>query len=261
MRLYLTPDDEIVLTAQTRLSSIVLGLIAYEVEVERLRLLTRIALPLTGGGTVDTITIRAGKALLETCQLYILSGTVKKGEVAAVVTVRRLSGGESYFGYASKALFPSSLAAVQAYPKPSDSSPDDGWYNRILVGTDPGAGAEVSETVPAGLDWELVATRVSFVTDATVANRRPHLIVDDGTNVLVQSPAPTDQGASTTTAYQWSSFGQQITTTGGNSLMVMPNVIKLEAGYRVRTSTVGIVAGDNYGAPVLTLRERLTLAR
>jgi len=42
---------------------------------------------------------------------------------------------------------------------------------RSIVGTTPGAGAEISETVPTNARWEPIAFTARFVASATVANR------------------------------------------------------------------------------------------
>lgn len=59
----------------------------------------------------------------------------------------------------------------------------------VIVGANPAAGAEVSETVPAGETWCLLGVRVTLVTSATVATRQPILTLDDGTNIFFENPA------------------------------------------------------------------------
>lgn len=143
-----------------------------------------------------------------------------------------------------------------AFPGGSIRSTHDGPGGlRSITGTDPAAGLEISETVPGGARWQLNALFASFVTDATVANRVPRLIIDDGTNTVFASDPPAAQTASLTIQYV---TGAGIQRTAIGSLIpfwALPTDLVLLAGYRIRTATAAIVAGDNWGAPQLLVRE------
>lgn len=119
------------------------------------------------------------------------------------------------------------------------------------VGTvDPAAGAElVAFTVPAGQVWELQSLRFSLVADATVANRRVHLVFDDGTNILAKVPVLSAQAASLTWAY---SFVREADNAAVQSLEVVTRLprLVLPSGFRVRTVTENLQAGDNFSAGV-----------
>lgn len=122
-----------------------------------------------------------------------------------------------------------------------------------VIGTDPAAGAEVSQTVPATYYWRIMSARVAFVTDATVANRFPTLTIDDGTTVVGTFATGTAIPASQTAAITWADTSGIIAPAAGLHLAPFPVSIILPAGYRVRTVTTGIVAGDNYGAPAFLI--------
>lgn len=122
------------------------------------------------------------------------------------------------------------------------------------VGSNPAAGAEISETVPAGEQWELLAVRFTLVTDATVATRAPSLLIDDGTNTILRIAAASTQTASLTVAYNWmADLGYEKTSASANVQGSFPRLTLL-GGYRIRTTTGAMVAGDDYGAPVLHYR-------
>jgi hypothetical protein len=125
-----------------------------------------------------------------------------------------------------------------------------------VAGTDPAAGAEISETVPAGKRWRVLGIQFTLVTNANVANREPVIVVDDGTNTLFQSPAGANHAASLTWAYSASNVGQPVNGTTATTVrqMNLPALL-LPAGSRIRTSTTNIQAGDNYGAPRLLVQE------
>jgi|GEM_PF-1422374 len=128
---------------------------------------------------------------------------------------------------------------------------------RSIVGTDPAAGVEILETVPAGVRWELLAVWFQLVTDATVASRAPVLIIDDGVNTIVQARDSTAQTATRTDQYT-AGPGMSAPTPGGfQHYIPIPIGLVLQSSYRVRTSTFAFQAGDDYGAPTLYVREWL----
>jgi len=128
---------------------------------------------------------------------------------------------------------------------------------RAIVGTDPAAGAELSETVPAGARWRLLALNATLVTDANVANRRPVFYVDDGTNVLLNVGTVTDITASSTIPVNvHPGIGNPISSAGVHDVPLPPGLMLL-AGYRIRTVTTLLQAGDNWSAPRLLVEEWL----
>jgi hypothetical protein len=128
---------------------------------------------------------------------------------------------------------------------------------RVIVGTNPAAGVEVSETVPAGKRWRLVSFRVALTTSGTVANRFPALTLDDGTNTFSTTSAHAAQTATLTIGWTFGDFGTGQGTILANNPQVEPlpcNAILLP-GYRIRTVTLALDAGDDYGAPVYCVEE------
>lgn len=98
--------------------------------------------------------------------------------------------------------------------------------------------------------WYLFAVSVSLVQGAT-QTPWPSLIIDDGTNILFQAFSGTAaMSAATTTQHTWApnlpAFGAAATTANTGPL---PSGLVLQSGWRIRTSTTGIGANSNYGAP------------
>lgn len=124
------------------------------------------------------------------------------------------------------------------------------------VGTDPAAGVEASVTVPAGQSWELYSVGITLVTSAAVANRTPHLIVDDGTNVVANLVPAAVQAASATVAYSFTMAGADFAAVRDGVMLVgqLPTGLRLGPGWRIRTLTTALDVGDNYGAPVVAYR-------
>jgi len=118
-----------------------------------------------------------------------------------------------------------------------------------VLSFDPAAGANVLYTVPAGEQWELVAAHVSLVTDATAANRRMRLTIDDGTNIYAQVSAALTQAASLTYAYSFLLEVADYSAVRDNHAVVqLPSGLLIPSGHRVQTAVVNLQAGDNIGA-------------
>lgn len=126
---------------------------------------------------------------------------------------------------------------------------------RSITGSNPAAGAEVSETVPASARWNLLLFRDQLVTSAVVANRIPQLTIDDGTNtLLIIPPAAGTQAASTSFSYHWGNLGYGSNATNNGVQIGIPSLV-LGAGYRIRTLTSALDVGDDYAAPQYLIQE------
>ncbi len=128
-----------------------------------------------------------------------------------------------------------------------------------FLGTDPAANTEISEVVPAGKHWRLIAVSVALVQGAT-QTPQPILVIDDGTNILFESfGSSAVQAVSTTCQYTWAPghtlSGQVGATTDVHSVAPLPAGLVLKAGYRIRTNTLGKGANSNYGAPLIYVVE------
>lgn len=123
-----------------------------------------------------------------------------------------------------------------------------GGIAELVTGPDPAAGGEAIITVPAGQAWRVLSFAVTMVTDATVTNRGPNFAIDDGTNIMAMAPAADVIPASTTQRVVYSHIGER-GSSGANMMSNIPLGIIALAGWRLRTQTGGLQAGDNYGIP------------
>lgn len=129
---------------------------------------------------------------------------------------------------------------------------------QLVTGADPAANAEISDTVPAGQTWALLAVSVACVQGLT-QTPQPILVIDDGAgNVIFESfGSSAAQAASTTCRYTWAPghvlSAQVGATTNVHAVAPLPDRLILRAGWRIRTSTLGIGANTNYGAPIYTV--------
>lgn len=122
----------------------------------------------------------------------------------------------------------------------------------VVIGTNPAANAEISQTVPAGELWWLLAVSVACVQGLT-QTPQPLLSITDGTTKFFESfGSTTAQAVSTTCQYTWAPgfplTGLVGATTNVHSTGPLPPDLVLRPGYVISTVTVGLGANTDYGA-------------
>jgi hypothetical protein len=130
---------------------------------------------------------------------------------------------------------------------------------RTIVGTDPAAGSEVSETIPTGARWRVIAIRTVLTTSAAPGNRTVRLRIDDGTNIFAIIEAGTVQAPSTTIGYTFATSGASQPTLTSQQLVALPNPCLMTFGYRFSTLTGGRDVADDYEAPIYLVEEWLDI--
>jgi hypothetical protein len=110
----------------------------------------------------------------------------------------------------------------------------------------PGAGAEVSITVPTRTRWRLIALKLRLVTAVAAATRSVRLTLDDGATIYAILPPPATQIASLTRDYTWTDGGVQFDDTNGVMIAHLPTGVRLTAAHRIRTATLAIQGADQY---------------
>ena len=124
-----------------------------------------------------------------------------------------------------------------------------------ITGTDPVAGAEITETVPTDARWKLRAFRYTLVTDATAANRQSAVELSDGSTAFHRGRVHTAQTATQTHTYNISLQNHfQANVSSLNYQNILPDVL-LGAGFTIATITAALQGGDDYGAPQLLVEE------
>lgn len=201
----------------------------------------------------STFPLREG--LLTNVQLRVSSGAAVVGRIAAILeVVRGQTNAVQPIGTLLQGYVPSASRLAWPGSPITPFTSGAGWL-RIISGTDPGAGVEISETVPTGARWRLRAFSFALVTSATVANRTPVLTIDDGANVFFETGSNVAQTATLTAKYR-AAIGVPLTTFGTTSYnLPLPSDLVLPAGARIRTVTGLLQAGDDYGAPIYAVEE------
>jgi hypothetical protein len=129
-----------------------------------------------------------------------------------------------------------------------------GGILKTVAGANPAAGAEISDAVPANKVWRLTAVLLTLVTDANVAARRVHLVIDDGATVFYRRGSNATQAASLTQNYLFCSEAGEAPVRDLYAADPLP-VIDLPAGARIKTVTVNKQAGDDYAPPIYYVEE------
>jgi len=95
------------------------------------------------------------------------------------------------------------------------------------------------------------------VADATVANRRPTCAFDDGTTIFARAAINANLTASQSPVISFIPSGAAENVSGSIVTGAIPPDLALSAAFRIRTVTVNLQAGDNWGAPQLIVEEWL----
>ena len=118
----------------------------------------------------------------------------------------------------------------------------------VTATANPGAGAEVSFTVPAGEVWRIIS--VSVLPVFATQTPWPALVVDDGTNIYFKSLCGT--AVLTAGVSPQCSWFEAATLAGGATDTTrqgtLPGDFVVPGGHKIRTVTAGIGANCDYPA-------------
>jgi len=136
------------------------------------------------------------------------------------------------------------------------SSTEGPGVPRLVTGSNPAVGAEVSESVPINARWKVKRVRNVLTTDDTVVNRTPRLLLDDGTSTIYERDTGATQPASETRQHDWVAGYPVVDTSyaGGIRVPLIEDAILFQ-GWRIRTFTSNMQAGDKYSAPLIYVEE------
>ena len=255
---YLRADDNLRVTTYNALASVIV---------------TVRARVLTADGTIEDVndtqtpnTDRTAKtSITRTSAGWLLGGQVFVSSAAPLIgqtyVVVEIVRGESTAAIALQVLASGYVTSKQPLPFPMpmpESSLDGAGALRSISGTTPAAGAEISETVPTGARWELLAFAALLTTAVAAANRIVQLTLDDGAAVYGRFSNQQNQAASLAWNYSW---GEGLPLLNSGGLLVVHGTLPvnngLGSGHRIRTSTTAIQAADQWSAVQYLVREFL----
>lgn len=188
------------------------------------------------------------------------SGSVSYGQVFVVVQMIRGAGaaaivlGTLIQGYITK-------SQALAWPgSPLTTSFEGPGLLREVAGAAPGAGANPVDQVPTNARWELLSYATQLTTAVAAGNRQAVLNLDNGIIPLILSVNPGTQAPSVVQSWYWAQ-GMLLSTVIalGGSVAGLPLRHIMLPGQRIRLTTSGLAAADQYTLPTFMVREWLVV--
>lgn len=254
---YVSADDRLVFSAWNTVTSLVVQFAGYALNPQGETIYFQFQLNPTNDRVITSRTEFMGEVFILSLTAHISSGNANRGQCYVRVQVQRGTGTPAVplarliQGYLTDNFSPS-------FPYGKQEGPLEGQgMIRSIAGTNPAAGAEISEAVPTGARWRLLLARYTLVTSASVANRKPEIGIDDGTTVLAKFPPDGAFAANTTNTFTVSSLANGSYTQSTDSTVFIPSNIIMAAGWHWATITTDLQAGDNYSAPQFSVEEWL----
>lgn len=253
--LSLAPNDRIFIRTHNAAAGITIGIRARTLEPDGSINEHAFTTVPTTARVLSADSFDVGEAVLVGLTARAEAGTVRRGQCFVQVGISR---GGTLVSELSTVLISGYVTGdgLLAWPGGLLRDSVDGLgMLRSVTGTNPAAGAQVSETVPANTRWLLRALRVALVTSAVVAVRRLHVIIDDGATTQLEVTAGDTQAASLTQLYHVGSWGYAPALADTIAVVPLPPDVYLLQGWRIRTTlTLGDV-GDDFGAPQMLVEE------
>ena len=205
-------------------------------------------------GTPKVLTINGAEGYLLSVSVY--TPGAPRGQCFVSLAIKRGGGsGDNTYGDILLQGYPGAVGGL-AYPVAFLYSSVDGRGRmRSIAIANPAAGADWSQTVPAGVTWILRAVTATLTTAVSVAARQASLQVTDATpHLLLDSPGGSTEAASLGDVYSWFNGGggfiEGLSVAGG-----LPAEFRCPAGWIVQTKTANIQAADQWSNVVLTVEE------
>lgn len=258
-KLYFGPDDNLLLSGYSSAAGVTLALSYRKIDVSGRIVQNEQRLTLSSDRAVNTVEAFLGEGWLTHLQVRIVAGTITQPQVYATVQAQH---GRSTVAMPWGLLAAGYLTNSQPlyWPgQPLQGSLDGPGAVRSITGTDPAAGVEISEAVPTGARWQLLALQAILTCDATVATRTIFWTFDDGTTEWFRSGQGIQPVANNVIRTSLGSGMAEDITTGAAIIVPVPVRVVLPAGSRINTVTSNLQAGDNWSAPQFVVTEWLAV--
>lgn len=209
----------------------------------------------TSDRVLNTYTFPLDEGFLLGLTVRVSSGAVTRGSAYTQVSLVRGSGVTLLPLHTLLADNVATLSRLGWPGSPIRQSIEGPGTIRFVIGTQPAAGAELSETVPAGARWRVLGWRSALTTSATASDRRPTARARSGANAICRWNAPVVQPASYVSTYMWGAGGWGNTPVFAFSSEWAMNEVILLAGQILDTLTTNIQSGDQWAAPAMLVEE------
>lgn len=244
--LYIAREDALLLRLRTGLTGITVlvsgRLLTPDGEIRPFAHEVRLA----GTGLLESSTLQVAEGYLMSLVARTTATDVRVGDIYAEVALARPQAGGAVIlsllvqGYITS-------TDILSWPTPRFRGAIEGPGGIVVnVISNPGAGLEWTFTVAADVRARVVSLAFQFVTDATVATRAVRLVVDDGTRFFALAAPTETQLASQTRFYSAHAGGFAGVTGVDYILLPLPPDLVLREGFRIRSSTQNLQAGDAF---------------
>lgn len=154
-----------------------------------------------------------------------------------------------------------SASSALAFPgSPIERSVDGEGFHRAITGTMPAAGAQIAETVPAGARWEIVNVFLGLTTSAVAHGIFVNLAIGSAGGTKLLCFCSQTQAQSLGWFYNFGAgLAQSFDTVVGRMQLSLPNDLIALAGETIQVNATFAAAGDQFSAPVLSVREWLDI--
>jgi hypothetical protein len=144
---------------------------------------------------------------------------------------------------------------------PSVLSPATGGrgHMRVITGTTPAAGQEINEVVPADVLWRLVTFQFGFIAAAATPQRYAFVIFDDGSTIHSMVQFVPNLSVTLAQTFTIGTGYQQLDLNIGAPQTAGITDHYIQSGFRIRTSTSNLAAGDQYNSVHYLVEEWLNL--
>lgn len=202
-------------------------------------------IPLQAGAVLN-LTVFASSGAPLVGQTYVMVQLIRGLGAAAIVLGTLLAG---YVTAQQHLAWPGS---------PIESSTAGEPAVRTVSGTVPAAGAEFSEIVPTGARWEVLGLTAQLVASAAPGARVPALQFMTPFSIIAASPLTSAINAGGAQVITWAQ-GVPIAAAPGVTRWAAPLPFsnRLLAQQTLQSLTVNLDVGDQWTAPVYTVREWL----
>lgn len=205
-----------------------------------------------------TSDVELGSGALLNLVVFASAGSPKQGQTFVIVQLIR---GVGTAAIVLGTLLQGYVTGTQGlgWPgSPIQSSIEGGGIYRVVSGTQPAVGVFIQEIVPTGARWDVISLAVDLTTDATVITRQPIVTFLSGG---IGQAAAWNYGAiaaSTARTFMWSQ-GLALDNVPANGSLVsgLPVNLVLLGGSQIFVNCAFLQAGDQFGAPLLSVREWL----
>ncbi len=212
----------------------------------------------SGARTFTTVKTKVGRGFIISCAAGVAGPTdSQRGSIYQIISIVRGPSQRMVLsqGYVQTGVF-------VTWPPGRYEDMGDGLgrvYNPAPAS--PGAGAEISITVPAAAKWRIIGLDFTLVASTTVATRTPSLIVDDGSSAL-HKVAGAQFATVAASGSQEYAIGQAGFGLGFAAVGNIENYLSmwLKGSSRIRTSTTNIQTGDQYTINGMLVEELLMVA-